>query len=94
MQVVENILNQMVVIPQGNILLRDDRTNRQWSESIQSFKLSKFPVTQLDYKSLMGVSPSTFKGEQLPVESVTWFDAIQFCKSIVRNEKPDVMLYN
>ena len=90
MKIVENILDRMVVIPKGDIILRDDRTNKSWSESIQSFKLSKFPVTQLDYNHLMGKSPSEFKGELFPVESVTWLEAILFCNRLseIKNLTP------
>lgn len=72
----------MVLIPIGEVLLRDDRTNENWTVAIQPFFLSKFQITQDVYKGITGDSPSEFKGKQLPVESVTWLDAILFCNQL------------
>jgi formylglycine-generating enzyme required for sulfatase activity len=48
------------------------------------FLLSVFPVTQVEYRTVMGRNPSYFVegrkgGPSHPVESVTWMDAEQFC---------------
>ncbi len=43
------------------------------------FQMSRFLVTQGQWKSLMGANPSFFNlGDHLPVESVSWHDAQQF----------------
>lgn len=75
----EMMQHQMVEIPAGTIALRDDRINRKWAVEIQPFLLAKYPATQSLYFSVSGQSPSTFKGEQNPVESVSWNNAIAFC---------------
>ena len=46
----------------------------------KGFWLAKHPVTQAQWKSIMGNNPSCFKGDDLPVESVTWNECQEFCK--------------
>lgn len=69
----------MVEIPQGSIELRDDRTKQKWTVEVASFLLAQFPVTQQQYFAVTNESPSVFKGNTLPVETVSWKDAITFC---------------
>ena len=55
----------------------NDEIQRQIS--LRSFQMSRYPVTQREYQEIMGTNPSHFKGDNLPVEQVTWFDAIEYC---------------
>ena len=47
--------------------------------TISSFQMSRYPVTQREYQEVMGTNPSRFRGDNLPVENVSWFDAIEYC---------------
>ena len=76
------ILSEMVEIPEGSIELRDDRTKEKWTVKIQPFLLHKFPLTQNLYSEITGQNPSTLKGDFLPVETVTYKDAVIFCNRL------------
>jgi formylglycine-generating enzyme required for sulfatase activity len=45
---------------------------------VNSFKISKYLVTQKQWVSVMGYNPSHFKGYDLPVENVTWIEVQEF----------------
>jgi formylglycine-generating enzyme required for sulfatase activity len=51
------------------------------------FWIAESEVTQRQYKNLMGSNPSNFQGDDLPVESVTWFDAVAYCNALSVKEK-------
>jgi eukaryotic-like serine/threonine-protein kinase len=61
---------------------RSDDEGPQHQVNIESFYLGKYEVTQAQYQAIMDNNPSNFKGDNLPVESVTWNEAIEFCKKL------------
>jgi len=46
---------------------------------VSPFKMDKFEVTQREFQVKMGTNMSLVKGADLPVESVTWIEADQYC---------------
>ncbi len=46
------------------------------------FYLGTYLVTQEQYAAVTGKSPSKFNGKRLPVESITFHDACDFCKQL------------
>lgn len=53
------------------------------NQGISSFKIGKYPITQEQYKEVMGVNPSHFQGNpQNPVEQVSYDDAVAFCQKL------------
>jgi len=53
----------------------------------KGFYLGKFEVTQEEYEKVMSKNPSKFKGDKLPVEMVSWNDAVAFCEVLNKKEK-------
>ena len=50
--------------------------------SEKKWMMSKTEITQAVYKAIMGENPSCFKGDSLPVENVSWYDAVEFCNRL------------
>ena len=48
----------------------------------KNFKMLNTEVTQKLYEAVMGSNPSEFKGDNNPVEKVSWYDAIYFCNML------------
>ena len=84
---VYGLQNEMAYIEGGAFLIgspedesgRSEREGPQHQVTVSSFYIGRFPVTGAEYEDVMGVNPSFFKGTDLPVEQVSWFDAIEYC---------------
>ena len=63
----------------------DDEVQHQ--VTVSSFYMGKYEVTQKEYQEIMGTNPSYFKGDNLPVEQVSWFDAIEYCNKRSQKEE-------
>lgn len=83
MRMIKKVIDGVFVnIPKGTVYMRDDRTKVTWSVDIDPFELLKFPVTQEIYKVVTDKDPSTFKGDRLPVEAISWIDTVKFCNKL------------
>ncbi|WP_341281158.1 SUMF1/EgtB/PvdO family nonheme iron enzyme [Paenibacillus sp. FSL H8-0537] len=60
------------------------------SATISSFYIDKYEITQKEWVEVMGSNPSGFKGDDLPVEMVSWYDVVEYCnkRSIKEGLKP------
>jgi hypothetical protein len=54
---------------------------------LDGFAITKTLIAQRDYALLMGVNPSRHRGPKLPVENVSWHDAIAFANALSVKEK-------
>ncbi len=50
--------------------------------TVSDFYIGEFEVTQKLWKSIMGTNPSHFKGDDLPVEKVSWYNVQDFLKKL------------
>jgi sulfatase modifying factor 1 len=60
-------------------------------KSVPDFLIGKYEVTQKEWTAVMGNNPSMFRGEKLPVESVSWYDCILYCNK--RSAQEQLALY-
>ena len=49
--------------------------------ALSDFYISRYELTQAEYQAVMGENPSSFSGDNLPVENVSWMDAISYCNA-------------
>ena len=59
-----------------------DSDETQHEVTVDDFYISKTEVTQREYQSIMGSNPSENRGDNLPVENITWYDAINYCNEL------------
>lgn len=75
-------LQNFAAIPAGEFLMGDEEKDRVSVAISISFYISKYPIKQSLYFYVTKHNPSRFKGDDLPVENVTWFEAIEFCNQL------------
>ncbi len=78
---------ELVAIPAGSFMMGSDRSAEADDKPahevhLHAFKMMKFEVRQALFKSVMGQNPSYFKGDDLPVERVSWLDVQAFIKQL------------
>ncbi len=81
------------LIQSGSFLMGSNSSNADDDESpvhrvtiSRPFYIGIHEVTQEQYESVMGTNPSHFRGSNRPVESVSWNDAMEFCRRLSRME--------
>ena len=84
-------------IPPGTFMMGSPTTevNRSTDEGPQTlvtltrgFYVGKYLVTQRDYLAVMTNNPSYFTGDlDLPVESLSWHDATNYCAKLTQQEQ-------
>jgi formylglycine-generating enzyme required for sulfatase activity len=78
-----------------------DDERPQQKVNVPTFFIGKYPITQAQWQAIaatvkididLETNPSKFKGDELPVESVNWDQAIEFCKRLSRETKREYRL--
>jgi eukaryotic-like serine/threonine-protein kinase len=98
---VENSIGMKLVwIPPGKFTMgsptsekeRNDDEVQHEVEITKGFWFGKYPVTQFEYEAVTAENPSRFKGPKLPVETLNWSQAKDFCRKLSDREGKDYSL--
>jgi EgtB-related family protein len=81
---------EMVEIPGGTFIMgspaseagRGNDESPKHQVTVPSFYMGKYELTQAQYQVIMGANPAYFKGNNRPVEKVSWNNAVEFCKKL------------
>jgi formylglycine-generating enzyme required for sulfatase activity/serine/threonine protein kinase/Flp pilus assembly protein TadD len=84
---------KLVLLPAGEFQMGSPASDRDASSNekpqhrvriTKPFYMGVYEVTQGEYERVMGTNPSNFKesGSSAPVETVSWYDAQEFCKKL------------
>ena len=80
-----NINLEMIYIPGGKFAMGSPVDTKNNDEkplhevTVKPFFISKHLITQAQYLQVTGYNPSHFKGDNRPVEKVSWNGAVEFC---------------
>ncbi|MCC6463308.1 MAG: SUMF1/EgtB/PvdO family nonheme iron enzyme [Saprospiraceae bacterium] len=82
-------LPDMVLVKGGTFTMGSPKTEADRSDdetqhpvTLSDFEIGKYPVTQQLWQDIMGNNPSGFKGDDLPVEKVSWDDVQDFLQKL------------
>ncbi len=84
----KGVLLEMVSIPGGTFMMGSPKNEGYDSEkpqhkvTVKPFLMGKYPITQAQWIAVMGKNPSSFKGDNRPVEMVSWHESVEFCKRL------------
>lgn len=67
------------VFVEGGTFINTNSNYYGGNVTISNFYIGKYEVTQKEWIEVMGSNPSEFKGDNLPVEMVSWYDTIKYC---------------
>jgi formylglycine-generating enzyme required for sulfatase activity len=77
------------VLIRGGTFTMGSPTTEAWREkdevqhrvTLRNFYMGKYEVTQASYREVMGNNPSESQGATLPVENISWLEAVQYCNA-------------
>ena len=93
--VVNSVGMKLAYIPPGSFTMGSPKTEpgrvanetRRHVTFERGFRIGVTEVTQKEWRLVMGTSPAYFKGDDLPVEHITWREAVEYCQRLSEKEK-------
>jgi formylglycine-generating enzyme required for sulfatase activity len=76
---------EMVYVPAGSFMMGSELLDKEKPihyVTLAAFWMGKYPITQAQYRAIMGDNPAHFKGDNRPVECVSWYKAVEFCRQL------------
>lgn len=82
--VLKELENNMIYINGGSFIMGGNTGDAlpQHKVTLSSFYMCKYEVTQKLWYAIMGYNPSRNKGDNYPVECVTWYDCQKFIERL------------
>lgn len=71
--------NDSLVLVEGGTFKNTTSNYYGKDVTIADFYIGKYEVTQKEWQVVMGSNPSAFQGNNLPVEMISWYDAVEYC---------------
>ncbi|WP_321338542.1 SUMF1/EgtB/PvdO family nonheme iron enzyme [Breoghania sp.] len=78
----ENLNEAMVALPEGSIILRDDRLGKSWSVDIKPVSICRYQVTRRLYSQVTGAAHASSGPDDHPIDTISWLDAAKFCNRL------------
>ncbi|MBQ8226949.1 MAG: SUMF1/EgtB/PvdO family nonheme iron enzyme [Bacteroidaceae bacterium] len=90
-QILNRLVANMVYVEGGTFTMgatKEQKRKARYNEkpahqvTLSSFYIGKYEVTQAEWEAVMDSNPSHFKGANLPVENVSWYDCLEFIRKL------------
>jgi formylglycine-generating enzyme required for sulfatase activity len=85
----------MVLIPGGTFTMGSSESDSDFLDwegprhevTLNAFYMGKYTVTQKEYETIMGNNPSQSQVPAMPVESISWYNALEYCNARSKRER-------
>ena len=90
-EVIKKLAENMVLVEGGTFTMGAtaeqgsdayDREKPTHQVMLSTYYIGKYEVTQAEWQAVMGTNPSSFKGDNFPVEQVSWDDCQEFIRKL------------
>lgn len=78
--VIVELLNSLVFVEGGSFNMGEG--DDEHKVTLSSFYIGKFELTQRQWNAIMASNPSKYRGNDLPVENISWVDALKYVTAL------------